>query len=254
MGTRSGDPAEESDDDVIEDKEEVLDTGSPDVPGTTARSKRGFDRMRSNVQSANVTPGQADFSTKWSIDRLDEREKRFSFAAAGGAALFAVVTYLAETSNPTFRVAKGQLTPQGSLTIGLIAAGLLLVATLIGRRAPVGFVALFNGVSYGRLYFLGAPFIILAIWLLVRSYRIQRDTTANLRAANNSNGKASAPASNRSRTSSAPASPARAPSRSTKPSKKPSGPVANKRFTPKRPPPPPPKPSRRERKSGRAAT
>src|SRR5581483_601907 len=106
--------------------------------GTAARTKPGrLERARTSVQSANIDPGKSDISIKWSIDRLDEREKRFSFAASGGALLFGVVVYLAETENSHFRLHKGQLTPQTTLIIGLVAGALLFAATLLGRRAPV---------------------------------------------------------------------------------------------------------------------
>ena len=193
--------------------------------------------------------GRSDFSVKWAIDRLDDREKRFSFAAAGGAALFAVVIYFSETTNKSFRLAKGQLTPQGTLTVGLISAALLLVVTLVGRRAPVGFVALFTGAAFGTYLFLGLPFFALAVWLLYRSYKIQRQAASDRRSAGGGAERASRAAA---ATGQGTAVPARG--RGTKP---PSRPVANKRYTPKaprRPAPPAPKPSRWERRQREATS
>ncbi len=210
-----------------------------EAPGARRPAARRWSRPRAGVPSASAG-GRSDFSVKWAIDRLDDREKRFSFAAAGGAALFAVMIYFTETSNKSFRLAKGQLTPQGTLTVGLIAAGLLLVVTLLGRRAPVGFVALFTGAAFGTYLFLGLPFFALAVWLLYRSYKIQRQAAADRRAE-----AASSPGGAPARSSRAPAG-GRAHG-----AKAPSGPVANKRYTPKapkRPLPPPPKPSRWERR------
>ncbi len=116
------------------------------------------------------------------MDKIDERERRFSFAAAGLAAVFGIAVYVAETSNPHFRLAKNQLTPQTTLVLGLGAAALLLVTTFIGRRALIGFVALFTFLAFGTQYFLGVPFLALAIWLLYRSFKIQREASAAARA------------------------------------------------------------------------
>jgi len=120
--------------------------------------------------------------TNRSMDRLDERERRFSFAAAGLAVLFGIVVYVSETTNSHFRLAKNQLTPQTTLVFGLIAGALLLVTTLLGRRAPVGFVALFTFLAFGTQYLLGVPFLVLAVWLLYRSFKIQREASAAARA------------------------------------------------------------------------
>lgn len=208
------------------------------------RPAKRLDRVRTSVQSATIEPGRSNFSIKWAIDRLDNREKRFSFAAAGGAALFALTIYFAETSNPHFRLAKNQLTPQGSLTVGLIAAGLLVATTIIGRRAPVGFVALLTGAAFGgSFFFLGLPFFALAVWLLYRSYKLQRETAANVRAASRSG----------TGPSSGPRQPSTASVTRNRRAKGPATPSANKRYTPKRPPPPAPKPPRRERKASRTA-
>jgi hypothetical protein len=236
------------------DEDQSLDDGHDDgaavgqASGGQPTAKVGrFERMRSSVQSANSTPETRDMSTKWQIDRLDEREKRFSFAAAGGALLFGVLIYLLETQNTSFRLSKNQVTPQTTLVFGIICAGLLVVTTVIGRRAPVGFVALFTFLAYGTsTYFLGAPFLFLAIWLLYRSYKFQREAAANLRAANAEAAKAKPSVTRAAVTS------ARASQRTTR-SKGPATPEANKRYTPKRPPPPAPKPSRRDRKAAKTS-
>ena len=74
--------------------EEALDDGADDVVDDVA------------VESPPAEPGQpgrargpSEVPTKWAIDRLDDRERRFSFVAAGGAVLFGVIVYLAETEN-----------------------------------------------------------------------------------------------------------------------------------------------------------
>jgi hypothetical protein len=239
--------------DADDDEDDELDDEPPPRETPAERRKR-MDKVRASSIAADIQPGQSSVSTKWAIDRLDAREKRFSFAAAGGAALFATIIYLVETQNHNFRLAKGQITPQTTLVVGLIAAALLIATTMLGRRAPVGFVALFTGAAFGGSYlFLGLPFFVLAIWLLYRSYKLQKETTARLREAGGGPRARPSPAARPA--AARPAAPPRprtvAEARRAR-SKKSSAPVGNKRYTPKRPPPPAPKPSRRERKAAAA--
>ncbi len=200
---------------------------------------------------ATVEPGRSGVPTKWSIDRLDIREKQFTYVAAGASAVFAILVYADETSKHHLKLAKNQLSPQTTLVIGLVAAVLLVIAALVGRRAPVGFVALFTGAAFGgSSIVLGLPFFVLAIWVLYHAYKNQKETSASLRAARSEAG-AAPPA--RSRT--APPPKGSSPS-ARKRAKGPVTPTANKRYTPKTPPrpaPPAPKPSRRERRQSAAS-
>ena len=190
-------------------------------------------------------------ATKRAIDKLDDRERRFSLIAAGGAVLFGVAVYFFETENKNFRLAKGQLTPQTSLILGIVCGGLLFGATYLGRRAPVGFVALFTFLMFGTsTIFLGLPFLVLAAWLLYRSYKMQKDAAAKLRA-ERSDGTSGTATTRAGSGSARTARPTAGSSGSRK--KGPVKPEGNKRYTPKRPPPPAPKPSRRERKAAEAA-
>lgn len=162
--------------------------------------------------------------------------------------LFGVAIYFVETDNKNFRLAKGQLTPQTTLILGIACGALLFGATYLGRRAPVGFVALFTFLMFGTsTIFLGLPFLALAAWLLYRSYKMQKEGAAKLRAERSH-------ATSRPATKRAGSGPSR-PSAGTAGSRKkgPARPEANKRYTPKRPPPPAPKPSRRQRKATEAA-
>ena len=244
---------EDEDADEVEYEDDGADEVDDEPPRreTPAEKRRRLDKARASAISASIEPGQSSVSTKWAIDRLDPREKRFSFVAAGGAALFALIIYLVETQNHNFRLAKGQITPQTTLVVGLIAAALLIATTVLGRRAPVGFVALFTGAAFGGSYLIvGLPFFALAVWLLYRSYKLQKETTARLREAG------VGPRARPSREVRPPAAGKPAPARPKTVaearrarSKKSSAPVGNKRYTPKRPAPPPPKLSRRERKA-----
>jgi hypothetical protein len=243
MANRPGDQDRGSEPDPDELREGTADRPAP-KPGRT-------ERIRNSVQSGNIEPGKAEIPTKWAIDRLDEREKRFSFAAAAGSALFGTILYVTETNNTHFHPVKGQFAPLTTLMVSLVAAAMLLATTLIGRRALVGFVSLFTFLAFGNsALVLGLPFLGLAVWLLFRSYKIQKETAATLRAAH-----AGGPARGASATR---ASAARTTGKAeTKGGAKkgPATPEANKRYTPKRPAPPvppAPKPSWRERRAAKA--
>jgi hypothetical protein len=247
--TPSGaDPADRDTDDDHDD-----DAADAEVSTHSAKSGR-------STATPEIGRG-SDRSVKWAVDKLDGREKRLSFAGSGASAAFGILIYLEETHNHNFHLAKNELAPEWTLILGIAAGVLLLGATLLGRRAPVGFVALFTGAMFtGSSLIFGLPFIALALWLLYHSYKIQKETAAKVRAARAESGRSGAP----SRTSAAAsrgaggargASAAKgAPARGAKAKDKgPARPEANKRFTPKRPPPPAPKPSRRERKAAQSS-
>ena len=253
MATRSGDEDLEG-----ADTDDMADDDSPS--GISPAKPSLNDRIRSRLQppdtartptSKSTSPSPAQ-STKRIVERLDDRERRLCFAASGLAVLAGIVIYVVEHENSHFRLRKGELTPETTLVIGFAVGALLLVATLIGRRAPVGFVALFAFLAFGTQYFAGIPFLVLAVWLLVRSYKYQKEAAAT-RKASMAGGvtparggpRGSSPTSSRTGAS-------RSVSKGTS-TKGPSTPEANKRYTPKRAPLPPPKPSRRERKAAQAS-
>ncbi len=230
--------------------DETADDGVSDGP----RSKPARTGARGGSRPSPVDgSGHSEVTSKWAIDRLDERERQFSFIAAGGAVLFGVILYVVETENSKFRLHKGQFTPQTALIVGLVAGGLLFGATLLGRRAPIGFLALFTGLLFSNAsnsLILALPFLVLAIWILYHSYKIQKETSAKLRAARAESRASRRPAPARSGTLSAKTGTGSTKKGRASGSSRPEG---NKRYTPKRPPPPAPKPSRRERKATRAS-
>ena len=182
------------------------ESGEPADQAAARRSLFGRGRSATPVDtgSADTGSGRPDRSTKWAVDRLDERERLFSFAAAGGAAVVAVIIYVSETSSHR-ALAKGQVSPQTTLTFGLVSAALLLITTFVGRRAPVGFVALFTFLAFGTYLILGLPFLALAAWLLYRSWKTQRAAAAGLRSARAGSG--SGPPASRASPASAKRSP-----------------------------------------------
>lgn len=233
------------------------DPDNPGSDGAAHRARIGTDLRRHlerllrgpSTPPPTSGPGSSPRSIRKAIDQLDERERRLSLAAALASFAFAALIYVYETHSRTFHLVKGQLQPQTTLILGLAAGALLLVATYIGRRAFVAFVCLFaffifsNGSSS---IVVGLPFAGLGGWLLYRSFKTQRQATADHRSdgsgrpATRSGSKATRePRSTGSSGRSKPASKGKGTGR----------PEANKRYTPKRPPPPAPKPSRRQRKA-----
>lgn len=246
--SRDGDPEGDRPDGVEDDVDDLVGART----GTTRPTL--IDRLRSGVPPRSPDTVRSPRATQRAVERLDDRERWICFAASALAVITGLLIYLVETENTHFRLRKGELTPQTSLIIGLVTGALLLVATLIGRRAPVGFVSLFVFLAFGTQYFSGIPFLVLAVWLLYRSYKFQKDAAASRRAAM-AEGTPGPSSRGRGSTSRAPAGSASARARTAPKGATKKGPVtpeANKRFTPKRPPPPPPKPSRRERKAAQA--
>ena len=110
-------------------------------------------------------------------------------------------------------------------------------------------MALFTFLIFGTsTIFLGLPFLALAVWLLYRSYKIQKEAAAKLRADTVAGHARAGDQAGRLR-----AGPSVGRVRGSRKKGPGRRPEANKRYTPKRPPPPAPKPSRRERKAAEAA-
>ncbi|HEX3563971.1 MAG TPA: hypothetical protein VHU17_01250 [Acidimicrobiales bacterium] len=245
------DASDDYDDDAYEDFE---DDEFDEEPAAPARSSGAMEWVRSSTQRLTGTPRStngapvSERDAKRAIYMLNDRERLFSFASAVVAAGFGVAIYVSETSNKHFRLTKSQLTPQTMLLVGLVAAALLVVATLVGRRALVGFMVFFAGAGFSTNSFvLALPFWALAFWLLYRSSRIQRQRTQELRAeraarprSTNTSGRASGSGS-RSSSRKAKSGSATGPKR----------PEANKRYTPPKPPPKPKPapPARRPKKT-----
>jgi hypothetical protein len=220
------------------DSDDITDENPPRPTGRRSLGDRVRAGAAARPQPAR-TPSGRPVSAKRRIEGLEPRERQICFAAGALSLAMGVIIYAVETGNKHFRLSKDQLTPQTTLILGIIFAVVILAATWVGRRAPIGFVGLFAFLGFGLPY--GLPFLALAVWLLYRSYRFQKEAAATAKA---DRAAQSGPPDRGARGGSAPT----AGSRRGAPNG-PSTPEANKRFTPKRPPPPPPKPSRRERKA-----
>jgi len=219
--------------------------------------KRGL--MERLMDAAPTAPAKPSLDrngnpTKWAIDRLDGRERVYSYLSGFLALFFAVLLYVSETTNPHFHVRKGQFTPDTTLVVGIVCAAALVITTYLGRRALVGFVALFTFLGFqSSAIVVGLPFLLLAVWLLYRSYKVQKEVTARIKA-DKAGGATEAAAPRPSRAEAA--ATRRAGGRTSGKSKAPKGPEGNKRYTPKKPAPPPipaAKPSWRERRAAKAS-
>lgn len=118
------------------------------------------------------------------------------------------------------------------LVIGLVLAVAIFVTVRIGRRAPVAFAIAITGVALGSLIEM-IPFILVAGWLLLRSYRVQKNGSPTAKAP--LPGWVPPPRPTRGgKRPTATRSPAR--STATSSAKPRTPPSANKRYTPKAPP------------------
>jgi len=184
---------------------------------------------------------------------LDTLERKVGLYGSVLALVVALATQLGGVLNPNLAVSqslaplKGHICSSAKLTydkstgkctgklpyplehwvIGLVLllafAAAMLITVRIGRRGPLGFVALMTGFAFEtQVGILGFPFIAAGGWLLIRAWRVQRygSTTASKA---NPTGEKRPPATR-------PARPAK--SKKTK-ATAPTGPAPNKRYTPK---------------------
>lgn len=256
--------------------EETQSTSRPQTGwrATTGRLATAFltPRPRSTGPAANP-PALSDPAKRKAILGLDSRERRVGYIGAALAGLIALVATVPYVVHPKTKVTIPTTAPKRCATgfiyqhaakncLGtyprshwvdelalLVALALaLFIAVRVGRRAPVGFVALMAGLAFeGEAGFLlGIPFIAGGGWLLIRAWRVQRYGSPTATRANQTGETRPPPdrtdRATRTRTKS------KAPSRT--------GPEPSKRYTPKtqkrkRPPPTPPESSGRS-EAGRA--
>ena len=242
--------AEPQDDDTTGDATDGRAAQAPRPEGRIAR----LERMLAPTPPPPTTRSGGAVPTKWSIDRLDGRERLYCYAASVVAVVFAVLVYVGQTSS-NYHPGKGHLAPSTSLIVSLAFALLLAGTTWIGRRALAGFASLFAFFAFGTsALVIGLPFLVLAGWLLLRSYKVQKEATAALRAERRTTD--DAPARSARSPRSAAASGRGAAEARTARKKTPTGPEGNKRYTPKKPAPrpvPAAKPSWRERRAAKTS-
>jgi hypothetical protein len=118
-----------------------------------------------------------------SVNKIDQRERRFAYAGALLGLVMVVGLYAPHLHD---KVHRNQADPLTFLVVGVVLSILLAVATAIGRRALVGFLALFIGLSLG--FIAGLPFLALGGWLIARAMRISQAQAQAKRAAGGSGG------------------------------------------------------------------
>ncbi len=233
---------------------EVVGDDDTDSPASLPAGRMArLERMLAPKPASKPKAGKGGTTTKWSVDRLDGRERLYCYVSSVVAVVFSLLIYVGETTQKNFHPAKNQFSPTTALIVGLASAVLLAVTTWIGRRALVGFVALFAFLGFeNSALVIGFPFLVLAGWLLYRSYKVQKEATAKLRAERSAGGESTSARTPRgAATSGKTAAEARGAARK----KAPTGPEGNKRYTPKKPAPKPipaPKPSWRERRAAKS--
>lgn len=233
--------------------EDVVDDTPARPEGRMARLERRLAPKPAPARPSGKNGDGPAVPTKWSVDRLDGRERLYCYIASVMAVVFAILIYVGETTQKSFHPVKNQFSPTTALLVGLGSAVALALVTWIGRRALVGFVALFAFLGFENSAFvIGIPFLVLAVWLLYRSYKVQKEATARLRADRAANGGSTTARTPRG---AAAAGKTAADSRAAR-AKGPATPESNKRYTPKKPAPKPvpaPKPSWRERRASKTA-
>lgn len=200
--------------------------------------------------SQQAQPAGSEQGKRKAILGLDSREKRIGYIGAALAGLLALVATVPYVVHPKTKVTIPTTAPKtcpkpfvyqhvaknclgayprshwvDELVLLAALALAIFITVRIGRRGPLGFVALMTGLAFeGEAGFLlGVPFIAGGGWLLIRAWRVQRYGSPTASKANPS-GEARA-----------------APSRAERPSKSRSrpktterqAPVPSKRYTPK---------------------
>jgi hypothetical protein len=219
----------------------------------------GLPRPRRAADSSDEPAAMTDKQKREAILGLDPLERKIGLYGALLAALIAVTTQIGGVLNPTKPVSetlaatsKHTCTNKAftydkatgkcnghvvyslehwlfALILLLAFSAALFVSVRIGRRGAMGFTALMTGFAFEtQVGLLGFPFIAAGGWLLIRAWRVQKygsPTATKMRPAGGKAGDKPAPAPRAQR----PARP--------KKSKGPvvTGPVANKRYTPKAP-------------------
>ncbi|MGH9102733.1 MAG: hypothetical protein ACRDYD_07090 [Acidimicrobiales bacterium] len=121
-------------------------------------------------------------------NRLDARERLAGFAGAALVIAIALVLWIpALASHPVLHGRSTfTTTPAIAIVIGFVAAGLLVAATLYGRRVALGIVALLVGEfgPWGNELLIGFPFLALAFWQLMKFSRVSRQRVEARRRAN----------------------------------------------------------------------
>ena len=192
--------------------------------------------------------------TKWSIDRLDGRERLYCYAASGLAVVFAVLIYVEETTPSTSTRSRTSSPPPRALLVGL-AAGVPWPSPPGSAAGPWSASSPCSPSSASGLStIVGLPFLVLAVWLLYRSYKVQKEATARLRAdraAGQGRGTAAPPDPRPSAAAGSRGRRRAAGARRPRPGPRPTS--GTRRRSRHRKPPPPPKPSWRERRAAKAS-
>ncbi|MGH9045517.1 MAG: hypothetical protein ACRDVP_11955 [Acidimicrobiales bacterium] len=161
---------------------------------------------RNAMGPRKASPGlPADEGKRKAVLQLDDRERKIGLLGGALALLIALVTTVPYVLDPSKRVSqtlsatkdhhclvKGFVyTKSSNACVGKVSyplehwlfalilmvafAAAILVTVKIGRRGPLGFIALMTGLAFDtQVGILGLPFVAGGGWLLVRAWRVQR--------------------------------------------------------------------------------
>ncbi|MGH9207691.1 MAG: hypothetical protein ACRD1G_14245 [Acidimicrobiales bacterium] len=114
-----------------------------------------------------------DAGSKAMIKKIDRKEKLVCFAASVLAAVGFAIVWVPHLHDHN---ASLRSSAQSYLVVGIVMAVALAGATALGRRALIGFVALFIGFGpWGNDIIGTALFLGLAAWLLIRALSLSRN-------------------------------------------------------------------------------
>jgi len=132
--------------------------------------KPGPRESSRNAEAKLLPPG------KEIVDKLDQRERLLGYASAVLAAVLTIVGYFHDRHST---IANDRKFATSLLLAGLIVSGILLLGTLLRRRALLGFASFIAGMqmlSFSDVT--GILYLFFGGWLIVRVMRKQRHDQA----------------------------------------------------------------------------
>jgi len=243
----------EYDEDAEDEYEDEYDEDSDEEPEEPFEPPSAAGAIRQSLFSrGRAQPASGTAADAAAVKFIDKRERIIGFFFGGILMVLAVVSYFEDRH----LIYKSSLKIQNEvrhaapevLAILLILGGLIVIATAMKRRAPLGFAILFSGMAllstFGNVIF-GIAYLATGLWLVFRSLR-KTSRSAAATAGGGARGRAGttarasrlAPSTSSSTASAKPSVPGRTIGRngrasSSTPAYKP--PAASGRYTPPKP-------------------
>jgi hypothetical protein len=174
------------DEEDIQDEEDM--SAEEDIRNSSRQDNRSAPASASAAKTGENVGAKSrrlDKTVKETVNRLDDKERRYGFIASIVAAILWLVLTVPLLIHPA-KPHKGQLGTEAIaiyLVVGLFLAGIIFFASWIKRRALLGFAVLFTGFSFGGDLLFAIPFYALGAWLIWRAMKVQREAQAAMQAA-----------------------------------------------------------------------